>query len=49
MKKMNLVLALAMLFGAAACDNDGPLEEAGESIDDGVEEVADDVEDAVDN
>ena len=33
MKMLYAVLALTMLIGVAACDNDGPLEEAGESID----------------
>lgn len=37
-------LLLFATLGLAACDNDGPLEEAGESID----EAAEDVEDAID-
>ena len=38
------LIACSMLFGVAACDNDGPLENAGEELD----EAADDIGDAVD-
>lgn len=47
MKKSLVALLVAMgaIGGVAACeDNDGPMEEAGEELD----EAADDVEDSVD-
>lgn len=37
-------LLVAALLGIAGCDNDGPAEELGESVDDAAEEL----EDAVD-
>jgi hypothetical protein len=47
------LIAIAFAFGGfgtlAACDsNDGPLEEAGEELDDAAEDAADEVEDATD-
>lgn len=51
---LSLAALLAAGFLATACDNDGPMEEAGENIDNAGEEMgdamndaADDVEDAV--
>ncbi|MDF1799273.1 MAG: hypothetical protein P1V81_08875 [Planctomycetota bacterium] len=51
----SIALLLMMSFGLASCSNDGPVEEAGETVDeavddlgDGVEEVLEDAEDAVD-
>lgn len=44
----SLLLVLSMLFGSfglAGCDNDGPMEDAGEQMDD----AADDVEDGMDD
>jgi len=38
--------ALAMLGG---CDNDGPLENAAEEVDDAIDDTADDIEDAADD
>lgn len=35
-----------MLFALAACEDEGPMEEAGESIDEGVENTGDAIEDA---
>ena len=43
------MLLLTGLFGLQACDtNDGPLEEAGEAIDEAGEEIADEIDDATD-
>ncbi|MBZ9558249.1 hypothetical protein KGQ96_09240 [Halomonas coralii] len=57
LRKLGLALMMAlMLGGVAACDNDGPAEEAGENIDqaaedvgDSVEEMGDDVQDAAED
>ena len=46
-----LMLALMMALGSvtlAGCENQGPAEEAGENIDEAVEETGDEVEDASD-
>lgn len=45
-----LLMAFALSsFGlVAACDNQGPAEEAGEAIDDSVQEAGDAIEDATD-
>lgn len=43
-KWMMIFLASFLTFGVAACDNDGPMEEAGEEMDDAI----DDMEDAID-
>lgn len=60
-RKLGLALLLSVLLGSlAACDNEGPAEEAGENIDEemenageGVEEMGEDIqesaEDAQDN
>lgn len=40
--------AFAALLFAAGCSDDGPAEEAGESIDETVEEAGDEIEDATD-
>ena len=50
MKKLPLVFASALIaLSLSACDsNDGPMEEAGEKIDEGYGEVVDSVEDAAD-
>lgn len=37
------------LFALAACEDQGPMEEAGENIDQGVEEAGDAAEEAADN
>lgn len=42
------LLASVLVFALAGCDNDGPLEEAGEAVDDTVEDTGDAVEDATD-
>ncbi len=42
------LLASALMIPLSACDNDGPLEDAGEEIDDAVEDAGDAVEDATD-
>jgi hypothetical protein len=42
-----IALSLAALsFGLEGCEKKGPLEEAGEAIDEGIEEVGDELEDA---
>ena len=43
-----LLVTLTLALSLAGCNNDGPLEEAGEKIDDAVEDAGDAVEDAVD-
>ena len=42
-------LALAVLGGLAGCENDGPLEEAGEEVDEGLEDLGDELEDIGDD
>lgn len=42
------LLASTLLFVLPGCDDQGPLEEAGEKIDDGVENTGDALEDATD-
>lgn len=57
LRKLGLALMLTLtLGGLAACDDDGPAEEAGENIDqaadnvgDSVEEMGDDVQDAAED
>ncbi len=41
-------LASVFVITLSACDSDGPLEEAGENMDDAVEDTGDAVEDATD-
>ena len=44
-----LMLLMAGMFGLQACDtNEGPLEEAGEEIDDAADDIGDEIDDAVD-
>ena len=46
LKKLTLALMMAMMLGGlAACDNDGPAEEAGEDIDEGMEDAGEGIED----
>jgi hypothetical protein len=40
------MLALGVAFGVAGCEEKGPLEEAGERMDDALDEAGDAVEDA---
>ena len=48
-RKLFFFMALLTgMFSLQACDDDGPLEEAGEEIDDAVEDIADDIDDATD-
>lgn len=42
------LLASVFVITLSGCDRDGPLEEAGESMDDAVEDTGDAVEDATD-
>ncbi|MEA3251743.1 MAG: hypothetical protein U9Q35_09275 [Pseudomonadota bacterium] len=57
LRKLGLAMMLAlMLGGVAACDDQGPAEEAGESIDeaaenagDSIEEMGEDVQDAAED
>lgn len=56
-KKLALAILMALLAGGlAACDNQGPAEEAGESIDEStesvgesIEELGEDIEEAAEN
>ena len=47
MNKFYLLFIVAVL-GLAACEQDGPLENAGEQMDEAAEEVADEIDDATD-
>lgn len=54
LKLTSMVLALALILGAPAflggCDrNEGPLEEAGEALDDAMDDAADATGDAIDD
>lgn len=42
------LLASALMITLSACEEQGPLEEAGESMDDTVEDAGDAIEDATD-
>ncbi|MGM0952200.1 MAG: hypothetical protein ACQEW7_04370 [Pseudomonadota bacterium] len=51
--KLSKTIAAAMFISAltltlSACEQDGPMEEAGEEVDEAVEETGDAVEDATD-
>lgn len=46
---LSALLAGAFMFTLAACDRDGPVEEAGEKVDEQVEETGDAVEDVTDD
>lgn len=46
LKMTILVFAASLLLGA--CENQGPLEEAGENADEAIEQASENVEDAVD-
>ena len=49
MKLIYTLLASMMLLGIAGCeDDDGPLEEAAEEVEEGVEDAGDEIEDATD-
>jgi predicted small lipoprotein YifL len=49
-KKLSIMAFVALMFvGLAACDKQGPAEEAGERIDDSAERMGDKMEDATDN
>lgn len=43
--KLYLTLLIAGMLALAGCDNDGPAENAGEEIDEAVEEAGDAVDD----
>lgn len=45
MNKLYLLFIVAVL-GLAACEQQGPAEEAGENLDEAMEEVADEIDDA---
>lgn len=45
MNKLYLLFIVAVL-GLAACEQQGPAEEAGENIDEAAEEIADEIDDA---
>ncbi|WP_170165440.1 lipoprotein [Thiohalobacter thiocyanaticus] len=42
------LLASALMFTLAGCEQQGPLEEAGEAVDDKVEDAGDAIEDTTD-
>ncbi|MEQ8802496.1 hypothetical protein [Haliea sp.] len=42
------LLAATLMITLPGCDNQGPMEEAGEAIDDSIEETGDAIEDATD-
>ena len=50
LRKLYLLTFMMLgLFGLQACDtNEGPLEEAGEEIDDAADDIGDEVDDAFD-
>ena len=50
MKKLALALLMAMMMGGlAACVNQGPAEEAGENIDESMEDAGDSLEEMGEN
>ncbi|SFT79131.1 hypothetical protein [Halomonas saccharevitans] len=50
LRKLGLALLIAMLgAGLAACEEEGPAEQAGENIDESMEEMGDGVEEMGDN
>lgn len=49
MTKLLIAALMAASFALTGCDNDGPMEEAGEEIDEAAENVEDSVEDAADD
>lgn len=49
LKALMIAFLLAGTGALAGCQEDGPMEEAGENIDDAVEDAGDSVEDATDN
>ena len=53
MKQIKMIAAAllmsAMIIPMYACDNQGPMEEAGEKVDDKVDDAGDAIEDATDN
>ncbi|WP_048307814.1 hypothetical protein [Halomonas sp. PR-M31] len=50
LRKLGLAMLMAlMLGGVAACDDQGPAEEAGENIDDAVDDAGDNVEEMGDD
>jgi|TARA_B100000929_G_scaffold286329_2_gene271256 hypothetical protein len=50
MKKLAVALLMAMMVGGlAACDNQGPAEEAGESIDESMEDAGESLEEMGEN
>ncbi len=42
------LLASALIITLSGCDNDGPMEKAGEQMDDAVEDTGDAIDDATD-
>lgn len=42
------LLAVLMLGGIAGCEDQGPMEEAGENIDEGIDEAGDEMDEAGD-
>ena len=46
MNKLFLIFATITMFSLAACQEQGPAERAGENIDEAIEEVGDEIDDA---
>ncbi len=46
---LHALAALMLTFSFAACEKKGPMEKAGESVDEAAEEVSDEVDDATTN
>lgn len=49
LKNALLVSLLASMMALSACEKDGPMERAGESVDEAVENTGDALDDAADN
>ncbi|MFD2191890.1 hypothetical protein [Pistricoccus aurantiacus] len=50
LRKLGIALLMAlMLGGVAACDNEGPAEQAGENVDEAVDDAGDSMEEMGDN
>jgi hypothetical protein len=48
-RRFALLAALMLPLALAACDNEGPMEEAGETADEAIEDAGDAVEERTDN
>ncbi len=48
-KTIWVAMAVALLLNLAACEKDGPMEQAGEKVDNAIENAGDAIENAGDN